>query len=93
MMNITLSKGKERDPRAVTISGEIFQLAADSTKIVIRMSNINDVKALLFSHPMRCKNAIFFNEELNKYRVTFTKGDLHIYIGGKEYQNFNLFKI
>ena len=93
MMNITLSKGKERDPRAVTINGEIYQLAADSTKIVIRMSNIIETKNFLFSHPMKCKNIIFFNEEVNKYRLTFTKGDLHIYIYGKECQNFNLFKV
>lgn len=92
-MSITISKGKEKDPRAITINGEIYQLAADSTKIVIRMSNIIEVKNFLFSYPMRCKNIIFFNEEVNKYRLTFTKGDIHIYIGGKEYQNFNLFKI
>lgn len=94
MARIAISLGSLNDDTSVKFEGEIYQLATDCQRIVVRVHNMATAKRVMFSQPFQKSPIIFINEGYGSYRITFRRQECHhIFIGVREVKQFNIFKL
>ena len=93
-MRIAISLGSLNDDTSVKFEGEIYQLASDSQRLVIRVKNKATMQKIMFSIPFEAIPLVFVNECYDSYRISFRKQECHhIYIGVRKVKQFNIFRL
>lgn len=90
---ITISLGGFDSHKSVKFMGEIWQMAEDRNRIIVRLTNMAQVRDILHSRPFEGVPVVFVNECYDSYRLSFRRQpNTHYYIMAKEVTEFNVFK-